>query len=365
MMRRRRLPLSALLFAFTLVPLVGCQERYVKTFYSGTDVVRKEGLLVRHRNGSLFTYLQQGPWTFNYESGDLKAQGNYKDDVQDGEWVYYYESGEQKMIGSFEKRRRDGKWNYYYDNGRPRAEGSFERGRRVGEWVYWNPDGTKVASEADKAPPAPVASQPMFSEADVKKFWHYLKRFGNRPPPADLQIAGKQYPSLKEKNPQGNKSKSGSIVGNPLPTKEFMTGTGKKVDIGMFRGKKVVLVLLRGYSGGICVYCTAQTAALHKSYRKIKAKGAEVAVVFPGTSNGLGAFEELYTDTFGEGKPPYPMLYDDPKLGLTGTLGLEGRRAIPTTMLLDKEGVVRWAYVGKDDQDRPPVERILKELETF
>ncbi len=38
---------------------------------------------------------------------------------------------------------------------------------------------------------------------------------------------------------------------------------------------------------------------------------------------------------------------------------------MPSTLLLDEQGIVRWAYVGKDNVDRPDVERLIAELQEF
>ena len=36
---------------------------------------------------------------------------------------------------------------------------------------------------------------------------------------------------------------------------------------------------------------------------------------------------------------------------------------LPATLLIDKEGVLRWFYIGKKNSDRPSFELILEQLE--
>ena len=35
---------------------------------------------------------KQGKWIVYYKSGEVKAEGNYVDDLREGEWIFYYES---------------------------------------------------------------------------------------------------------------------------------------------------------------------------------------------------------------------------------------------------------------------------------
>lgn len=37
-------------------------------------------------------------------------------------------------------------------------------------------------------------------------------------------------------------------------------------------------------------------------------------------------------------------------------------RAAPATFIIDADGVVTWAYVGKDNNDRPSAEMLLQEM---
>lgn len=45
-----------------------------------------------------------------------------------------------------------------------------------------------------------------------------------------------------------------------------------------------------------------------------------------------------------------------------GAYNLQKGVALPVTFIIDKNGVVRWKYVGKNDFDRPEVRSILTEL---
>lgn len=46
-------------------------------------------------------------------------------------------------------------------------------------------------------------------------------------------------------------------------------------------------------------------------------------------------------------------------------LGIEDNLAKPTSLIIDKAGVVRYAYVGKTIADRPSVKDLLNELSRY
>jgi peroxiredoxin len=153
------------------------------------------------------------------------------------------------------------------------------------------------------------------------------------------------------------------IVGRPLPSKRFTTAEGGALDLDDFLGKRNVLVtILRGFGGQVCVYCTAQTRALAGYADKFAALDTQVVVVFPGPASGLQAFLEAYRRTFGAGERlPYELLYDM-DLTLTRALHIEDNIAVPTSILLDRQGIVRWCRVAKDYADRPSAQEILDRI---
>ncbi|GMV81987.1 MAG: hypothetical protein AMXMBFR7_31710 [Planctomycetota bacterium] len=160
---------------------------------------------------------------------------------------------------------------------------------------------------------------------------------------------------------------AGNWHGKALPLTKFVGADGKLSDLGAYTGKNpVVLVFMKGYySGGVCVYCTRQTTQLAQSIEQFKAAGAEVFVVFPGP--------EKYIETFVESVRRYQQV-NDPKYRLpfqvlldvdanaSKVLGIAGDLAHPTSFVLDKQGVVRYQYVGRTIHDRPSAEALLKEV---
>ena len=103
----------------------------------------------------------------------------------------------------------------------------------------------------------------------------------------------------------------------------------------------------------------------------IKAHDAEVVVVFPVASAADRTEAARFTaavdrdarrhDGVGGATTPFPVVLDV-GLGAIERLGLRADLAKPATYVLDKEGRVRFAYVGQSPADRPSVKAILCQL---
>ena len=61
---------------------------------------------------------------------------------------------------------------------------------------------------------------------------------------------------------------------------------------------------------------------------------------------------------------PFPLLYDQ-DLKAVDQLGIRYQLAKPSTLIFDREGNLRYAYVGKDLSDRPSVKAMLDQLDQF
>ena len=61
-------------------------------------------------------------------------------------------------------------------------------------------------------------------------------------------------------------------------------------------------------------------------------------------------------------QPPFPVLLDLELKGVT-QLGIRQDLSKPATYIIDRQGHVRFAYVGADRADRPSVQAILSELD--
>lgn len=164
---------------------------------------------------------------------------------------------------------------------------------------------------------------------------------------------------------RGDAALAAAAIGKPLPLRRFATGDGREFDLDALRGKRVVFVVLRGFATQVCVYCFTQTTELAAAAAAFAALDTEIVVMFPGSKGQLAAFQSACKEELGEQPPPFPMLFDA-DLTLARALGLQGDLARPAAFVLDRDGVVRFAYVAESSTniaDRPSAEELLRAVD--
>jgi peroxiredoxin len=138
---------------------------------------------------------------------------------------------------------------------------------------------------------------------------------------------------------------------------------GTPVDLRSYRGKKnLVLVVLRGFSGSFDRHCANQATQLKAKYGDFTSHDAEVVVVFPGPKDQFVQFVNRLGRSLENEPTPFPVLADE-KLSAVDKLGIRGELAKPSSYIIDKQGQVRFAYVGATNGDRPSVQSLLKQLD--
>ena len=82
--------------------------------------------------GTYFDGMKKGKWT--EQIGDMRTQGEYRNDKQVGEWVSYYNNDKMAFRGNFNAGYPDGEHFFYYENGRLREIQSYAAGVKHGDW---------------------------------------------------------------------------------------------------------------------------------------------------------------------------------------------------------------------------------------
>jgi peroxiredoxin len=143
----------------------------------------------------------------------------------------------------------------------------------------------------------------------------------------------------------------------------FLDGQGQPVKLADYRGRKnLVLVVMRGFTGQVCLGCLAQTSRLIKNYPEVTKRDAEVVVAYPGQREHLGTYLDRSLKESEASSCPFPVLLDE-DAKMVDRLGIRGNLASPSTYILDREGKVRFAYVGSTTTDRPSVKAMLAHLD--
>ncbi len=370
-------------------------EAALDTWENGT--ARREGFLVNGR--------QDGLWVIRHRGGELRMLGQFRDGSADGTWAAFRSGGTAFATGEVERGRPVGDWEIRGDDGRstwsasgssnpPPMRGEWSRDdlaesvpveEALGAWIAESmsrvADDSILAStapvdleqsasglelaEAVAKPSVPVSAQPWTSR-ELKEFSDYVRAYELGELPARL---ASRYGAARRRVAEkaalatgGDAARMAGFLGNPLPLTYYRNGKGELFDVVPPKGRRTVLVILRGFGGSLCVYCAAQAEAycLPGTLESFKKLGTDVYVVFPGSENSLEAFIKSY-EALVEGECPVDILYED-DYKVSKRLGLEGAKVLPSTFVIDDLGIVRYAYVGETDEDRPAVKDILETI---
>lgn len=126
----------------------------------------------------------------------------------------------------------------------------------------------------------------------------------------------------------------------------------------------IVLVVLRGWPGYQCPFCTRQAHDFVSNAEKLKAAGVKVVMVYPGPADDLKA----HATEFLQNKDwPNDILFVlDPDYSFTKAYGLRWdaprETAYPSTFIIGKDGKVLFAHVNKQHGDRVSADAVLKAL---
>jgi peroxiredoxin Q/BCP len=98
-------------------------------------------------------------------------------------------------------------------------------------------------------------------------------------------------------------------------------------------------------------------ASLATDYEKIKSVGAGILAISVDSP-------DQSRDFAGKLRLPFPLLSDvnHKVIDAYGVYDAENKISKPAVFLVDKKGIVRWTYVGKDKADRPLNDVLLAEL---
>ncbi len=142
-----------------------------------------------------------------------------------------------------------------------------------------------------------------------------------------------------------------------------LNGSTVKLSDQTARGP-VVLVVLRGWPGYQCPFCTRQFGEYLAHASDFEATGAQVVFVYPGSADGLKEHAQAFT-----ADRPLPASFRillDPDYAFTQAYGLRWdapkETAYPSTFVLDRRGTVTFARTSRAHGDRVPVADVLAAL---
>lgn len=185
-----------------------------------------------------------------------------------------------------------------------------------------------------------------------------------KPDKADKPAEGSKVRRFAFKDVPSNREVGATLPGEDA---ELTAPDGRSVHVKDYRGRPVLLVFTRGFMGYICQYCLTYTAQLASKKGELEALGVTTLVVYPTKEQDEAKVKE-FTDAVNQALEeegldalPFPVFLDR-GLAAVSRFNLTGDLSKPSTFVLDRQGVVRYAYVGEAPDDRPAIDRVLEEL---
>ncbi|HZB87281.1 MAG TPA: peroxiredoxin family protein [Terracidiphilus sp.] len=156
-------------------------------------------------------------------------------------------------------------------------------------------------------------------------------------------------------------------VGAKAPNFTLATPEGKKVSLdGLRKQGPVVLIVLRGFPGYQCPYCTRQVHDFETNASQFEAKGVQLMLVYPGPADDLTAHAQDFLK-HEDSLPANFHLVIDPDYTVTNLYGLrwdaQAETAYPSTFVLNRKGVVTYRKISHQHADRTTAAEVLAELD--
>ena len=151
--------------------------------------------------------------------------------------------------------------------------------------------------------------------------------------------------------------------GNPLPHFSAVTEKGQTLISDDLRGRPSVLIFVRG---SWCPFCSRQVNSLTDYYKQINDTGAQLILVTPKPLETTRRVADMFGVEFDFWLDE--SLEAGRKLGLVHSAGVPDKFSKeygndtlwPTTIVADKEGVIRHTELSRFVADRPDPAKILK-----
>ena len=159
-------------------------------------------------------------------------------------------------------------------------------------------------------------------------------------------------------------------VWDKTPDFTLQTLDDQTVRLGELTAKeKVVLVVLRGWPGYQCPVCDRQVQDFIKSASDFAEAKARVVFVYPGPADDLKAQVKEFAEWRGKQWPKDFLYVMDPDYPVVNAYGLKWNApketAYPSSFVLDRQGIVRFAKIGKSHGDRTKAADVLAELKRW
>ena len=154
-------------------------------------------------------------------------------------------------------------------------------------------------------------------------------------------------------------------IGEKVPDFSLSSIDGKLIRLGdWIAAGPVVLVVLRGYPGYQCPFCSRQAADFLRNAHGFSDAGTRVILVYPGPPDGLQQRASEFVA--GRSLPNGFDLLLDPDYKITNLYGVRWdaphETAYPSTFVISRAGVVLFSRISKQHGGRTTAAEVLDAL---
>lgn len=157
--------------------------------------------------------------------------------------------------------------------------------------------------------------------------------------------------------------------GTLLPDFELVENGGRRLHSAELRGKPAILLFFRG---NWCPLCMAQIKEIAAQYRQIAERGAEILLISPQSiahNRSLAArfdvpFRYLHDPALNAARALGILHRDALPVGMA-PLGYDTDAVLPTVVIIDADGYIRFADETDNYRVRPEPETFLRVLDDF
>ncbi len=155
------------------------------------------------------------------------------------------------------------------------------------------------------------------------------------------------------------------MVGDKAPDFTLAALDGRQVTLSTeLTHGPVVLVMLRGWPGYQCPFCTRQFGDFLSHAQDVAAQGARVIFVYPGPADQVNKRAEEFTAN--KEMPSIFRFLVDPTYVFTRAYGLRwdapNETSYPSTFVIDRTSTVRFAQISKAHDGRALATDVLQAL---
>jgi peroxiredoxin len=149
--------------------------------------------------------------------------------------------------------------------------------------------------------------------------------------------------------PDASSAGGGGLIGNPAPSFSLsQVGAAGRVSTDNLKGKVVIL----DFWGTFCEPCKKSFPKLQDLYAKYKPQLQIVGISEDDEKDGIQDFINTYSAKF-------TIAWDGPDKGVAPKYNVS---TMPSSYVIDKKGVVRYAHSGYHDGEEVELEGEVKEL---